>query len=72
VIDPSASYINVGPGDLDTFKYLKHYCNKNYRSFNQKGYEDRYFIFHKQVKRFLPEDRHFALDYNPDCLAELI
>ena len=30
VIDPSDDFILVGPGDLDTFKYLKHYCDKHY------------------------------------------
>jgi len=24
------------------------------------------------VKRFLPEDKHLALDYDLDCLADLI
>ena len=73
-MDPSDAYITVGPGDLDTFQYLKHYCNKHYRFFNSKGYEDRYFILHKQVKRFLPEeDKHFALPgYDPDIQADLI
>ncbi len=27
VIDPSENHICVGPGDLDTFRYLKHYVN---------------------------------------------
>ena len=72
VIDPSDKTIDVGEGDLDTFKYLKYYCNKHYRFFNTKGYEDRYFIFHKNVKRFLPEDKHFALEYNPETLGDLI
>ena len=34
VIDPSEPYIKVGNGEIDTFKYLKYYCHKNYKSFN--------------------------------------
>lgn len=72
IIDPSDKKINIGLGDLDTFRYLKDYCNEHYDSFNPKGYEDRYFIFHKNVKRFLPEDKHFALPFDCKALGDLI
>ena len=34
IIDPSDANILVGPGDLDSFMYLKHYCDQHYRFFN--------------------------------------
>lgn len=47
IIDPLDETIDLGPGDLDCFEYLKHKCDALYSLFNKPGYEDRYFCFHK-------------------------
>ena len=62
IIDLNDDVIDLGSGDLDCFEYLKYHCNDLYDLFNQKGYEDRYFCFHKRQKRWWPMEKHIKLN----------
>ena len=41
LIDVNDGKIDLGPGKINCFEYLKYQCNKYYRNLNKKGYENR-------------------------------
>lgn len=60
-VHPNDDFIDIGPGDLDCFLYLKFTLNREYLSFNPSGYEKSYFCFHKHHKMESPIPADFSL-----------